>query len=313
MRYGWRPYVSQDQRKRRAKREIDAQAKSGRRMSPVELTGRTIASTFWGKAWCENLERYSDFANRLPRGRTYVRNGSVLDLELAPGRVNSKVMGSTLYRVTVEITPLAKARWTSLCESCAGAIDSAVELLQGRFARGVMEQLCARATGLFPAPSELKFDCTCPDWASMCKHVAATLYGVGARLDHSPELFFVMRGVDPTELLASAGAALASPTAELAQGRRLADEALDELFGIELGGPVTPSAARPPQAETSAPRATKATGRASARKPTTRAKTPAKKPAAKSPPTARPNASPAAPRDRSPKSGRSSAPRRKPS
>ena len=150
---------------------------------PNTIEGRTIASTFWGKAWCENLERYSDYANRLPRGRTYVRNGSVVDLALLPGKVAARVSGSRLYTVTIEVTPLAKARWKALCKDCAGAIDSVVELLQGRFAKGVMERLCHAKTGLFPAPAEIRFACTCPDWASMCKHVAASLYGVGARLD----------------------------------------------------------------------------------------------------------------------------------
>ncbi|MBI5364707.1 MAG: hypothetical protein HZA53_16145 [Planctomycetes bacterium] len=263
--------MSQSERKRRAAREREMLAKQGVRMAPVVLQGRTIASTFWGKAWCENLERYSDYANRLPRGRTYVRNGSVVDLALTPGAVEAQVMGSSLYRVKIEIAPLAKARWKALCESCTGAIDSVVELLQGRIARGVMEQLCAKETGLFPAPRELKLACSCPDWATMCKHVAATLYGVGARLDQSPELFFVLRQVDQQELLANAGTALSAAGPELAEGRRLADDALDALFGIDLGGGEAEVAAR-------APTKTRSDARKTPRKPAKRTQVAAKQP-----------------------------------
>ena len=169
------------------------------------IEGRTIARTFWGKAWCDNLERYSDYANRLPRGRTYVRNGSVVDLQIAPGEVNATVSGSELYKVAVKVSAVPKARWNSICTDCAGAIDSLVELLQGRFSKGVMERICQQKTGLFPAPDEIEFSCSCPDWASMCKHVAAVLYGIGARLDEQPELLFKLRKVDEKDLIAKAG------------------------------------------------------------------------------------------------------------
>ena len=177
-------------------------------MSPVVIEGRTIAATFWGKAWCDNLERYSDYANRLPRGRTYVRNGSVVDLQIAPGEVNALVSGSEIYQVAVKVSAVPKARWTSICTDCAGAIDSLVELLQGRFSKGVMERICRQKTGLFPAPAEIEFSCSCPDWASMCKHVAAVLYGIGARLDEQPELLFKLRKVDEKDLIAKAGKGL---------------------------------------------------------------------------------------------------------
>ncbi len=235
MEYGWKPYVPVAQRRRKAERELAKLAQKGKRAAPVVITGRTIARTFWGKAWCENLESYSDFANRLPRGRTYARNGSVVDLVLAPGKVAARVSGSRLYQVAIEVTPLSKTRWKALCKDSAGAIDSVVELLQGRFARGVMQRLCDAKTGLFPAPSEMRFSCTCPDWAVMCKHVAASLYGVGARLDDAPELFFVLRQVDEKDLIAEAGHALALPTAGPAPDRILRAEGLSELFGLELG------------------------------------------------------------------------------
>src|SRR5437773_573706 len=147
--WGWRPYVSVAQRQAQAMRKIAQLKKKGRVVTPVEIEGRGIATTFWGKAWCENLERYGDYANRLPRGRTYVRNGSVIDLQIAFGEVKALVSGSSIYKVAVKITPVSKARWKSICKDCAGAIDSLVELLQGRFSKGVMERICRENNGLF--------------------------------------------------------------------------------------------------------------------------------------------------------------------
>src|SRR6202048_743999 len=95
--WGWRPYVSVAERRRQAQREMAKLTKKGQTVSPVVIEGRTIVKTFWGKAWCENLERYSDFANRLPRGRTYVRNGSVIDLQITPGEIKAMVSGSEIY------------------------------------------------------------------------------------------------------------------------------------------------------------------------------------------------------------------------
>ncbi len=235
MYYEWKPYVPVATRRSQAARALKKLSKPGQRPAPVVIVGRTIARTFWGKAWCENLERYSDYSNRLPRGRTYVRNGSVVDLTLSPGKVAARVSGSQLYQVAIEVTPLSKAHWKALCKDCAGGIDSVVELLQGRFARGVMERLCRPKTGLFPAPAEIRFSCTCPDWASMCKHVAATLYGVGARLDERPELFFALRQVEEKDLIAEAGDALALPRVGPASNKLLAAANLSELFGLELG------------------------------------------------------------------------------
>src|SRR5438067_7937426 len=131
--WGWKPYVSVGERRRKASREMEKRKKQGQSSSPVIIEGRTIVKTFWGKAWCENLERYSDYANRLPRGRTYVRNGSVIDLQIAAGTIQALVSGSEIYKVKVKVAPVAKARWQSICKDCAGAIDSLIELLQGRF------------------------------------------------------------------------------------------------------------------------------------------------------------------------------------
>jgi uncharacterized Zn finger protein len=242
--WGWRPYVSAAERRRKAALMIARLKKAGKHVSPVVIEGRTIARTFWGKAWCGNLERYGDFANRLPRGRTYVRNGSVMDLQISGGEVKALVSGSEIYKVTVKVKPVSKARWRSICSDCAGTIDSVVELLQGRFSQGVMERLCRQKTGLFPSPSEIDLSCSCPDWALMCKHVAAVLYGIGARLDHQPELLFRLHKVDEKELIAKTGGGLAlarkAPTTE----QTLAGEDLSALFGLEMA-PAADAASSP--------------------------------------------------------------------
>jgi uncharacterized Zn finger protein len=232
--YGFKPYVTVGARRLGAARELAKLHKKGRQTSPVVIAGRTIAGTFWGEAWCDNLERYSDFANRLPRGRTYVRNGSVVDLQVAPGNVAALVSGSTIYDVKVTVAPLPRARWNAICQDCSGAIDSLVELLQGRFSTSVMTRLCEQRTGLFPSPKEIIFSCTCPDWASMCKHVAAVLYGIGARLDHQPELLFTLRKVDQQDLIAKAGSDLSKTRKRPAGAKVLASDDLSRMFGIEM-------------------------------------------------------------------------------
>src|SRR6202140_5281349 len=203
--YEWRPYVPVAQRRREAAKKLAKLKKKSQAVSPVTIEGRAIAKSFWGKSWCTNLERYSDYENRLPRGRTYVRNGSVFDLQITKGKVAAAVSGSDLYTVTIIIAPVAATRWKAICRDCAGTIDSLVELLQGRLSKGVMDRVCREGDGLFPTPKEIKLSCSCPDWADMCKHVAAVLYGVGARLDEKPALLFQLRGVDENHLLANAG------------------------------------------------------------------------------------------------------------
>jgi uncharacterized Zn finger protein len=246
--WGWRPYVSVAERRRKAAREMEKRKKQGHTVSPVIIQGRTIAQTFWGKAWCDNLERYSDFANRLPRGRTYVRNGSVIDLQIGPGQIEALVSGSQIYKVTVKVAPVSKARWKSICTDCAGAIDSLIELLQGRFSKGVMERICRQNTGLFPSPKEIQLSCSCPDWADMCKHVAAVLYGTGARLDQQPELLFRLHEVDQAELIAKAGKELPLAKEGPAPSKVLGGEDLAGIFGLEMaegigeGAPVATSA-----------------------------------------------------------------------
>ncbi len=237
----WKPYVSVAERRNKAERAAARyQKKTGQTLSPVAAARGAIARTFWGKAWCGNLERYSDYSNRLPRGRTYVRNGSVIDLRIAAGEVSAQVMGSALYKITVNISAVSKAQWNALGGDCAGSIDSLVELLQGRLSKGVMERICRPQTGLFPSPKEIKFNCSCPDWAAMCKHVAAVLYGVGARLDQQPELLFTLRRVDAKDLVARAGAGLPLAKKAPAPGKMLDQSKLAEVFGIEMADAVGP-------------------------------------------------------------------------
>ncbi len=232
--FGWGDYVSVAEKRRRAEKKIAALKKQGRSIAPVSIEGRTIARSFWGQSWCSNLERYSDFESRLPRGRSYVRNGSVIDLQIAKGEVTAMVSGSELYRVRIAIAPVAAKRWRAICRDCAGTIDSLVELLQGRLAKGVMDRVCRKGDGLFPAPSEIELSCSCPDWADMCKHVAAALYGVGARLDEKPQLLFLLRGVDENELLAGAGADLTLRKAAPVAAKVLDDRNVAALFGLEM-------------------------------------------------------------------------------
>jgi uncharacterized Zn finger protein len=242
--YEWHAYVPVAEKRRQAERKLAKLKKQGRSVAPVRIEGRTITKSFWGKSWCVNLERYSDYENRLPRGRTYVRNGSIIDLQIAKGEISAMVAGSELYQIKIAIAPVTRARWKSICRDCAGTVDSLVELLQGRLAKGVMDRVCREGDGLFPSPTEIKLSCSCPDWADMCKHVAATLYGVGARLDEKPQLLFVLRNVDENELLASAGQALPLKTAASGTAKVLDESDVAALFGLEMAEtPHTPDPA----------------------------------------------------------------------
>ncbi|MFZ0133830.1 MAG: SWIM zinc finger family protein [Desulfobacterales bacterium] len=248
----WRPYVPVAERRRQAAKKLAKLKKAGCEVAPVEIAGRKIALTFWGDAWCKNLEAYSDYSNRLPRGRTYVRNGSVIDLQIEAGRVRATVSGSEIYEVDIRIEPLARSRWAEIKNHCAGRIDSLVELLKGSISKGVMEIVTRKGQGLFPSPQEITLSCSCPDWATMCKHVAAALYGVGARLDHRPELLFALRGVDPTEMIE---AAVDRPPAAggARKGRVLESDELSSVFGIDIDmgeadPPAVPTAAKPARA-----------------------------------------------------------------
>lgn len=238
--YGWKPYVPVAKRRAQALKKVEKLRKKGLDIQPIEIEGRKIARTFWGEAWCNHIESFSDYANRLPRGRTYVRNGSVCHLEIAKGEVNAMVSGTEIYKVQVSVKALTRKKWSAVKTQCAGQIGSLLELLQGRFSRSVMTVVTDHENGLFPLSREISLYCDCPDWAVMCKHVAAVLYGVGARLDERPELLFLLRSLDHDELI-DAEVGITAATTETRGGRkRIADDALADLFGIEMSENVKP-------------------------------------------------------------------------
>ena len=249
--YEFKPYVSVAERRRKAEKAAKKLSGKGRAVSPVRIEGRAIATTFWGKAWCANLESYSDYENRLPRGRTYTRNGSVIDLQITGGKIEALVQGSDLYNISLSITALPAKRWEQFTKGCAGKVTNLLDLLQGRLSKEILADMTAKGTGLFPAPAEIKLGCSCPDWADMCKHVAAVLYGVGARLDKKPELFFTLRGVDMQDLITAASASATAPLAS-AGDDTLAGADLAEIFGVEIETVPSPAAAAP--RKTSAPK-----------------------------------------------------------
>jgi uncharacterized Zn finger protein len=230
----WKRYVTAAERRESAAEAVAGMRRGGTEVHPIRVEGKGIARTFWGKAWCSHLESYSDFENRLPRGRTYVRNGSVCHLEILAGRVNANVKGTDLYDVAIDINPLPQAAWNSIKKRCTGRIASLLDLLQGRLSSGVMEVVTDREKGLFPSPGEIRMKCSCPDWAAMCKHVAAVLYGVGARLDDRPELLFALRGVDSEELIDARAEAAVQEVVRGGKGRRIAEKDLAAIFGMDV-------------------------------------------------------------------------------
>jgi uncharacterized Zn finger protein len=220
-------------------RKASARKNTGEKLDPVKIEGREIAKRFWGQAWCRHVASYSDYSNRLPRGKTYVRNGSVIDLKVEPGKVRALVTGSDLYNVSIDVTRLEPKRWKALAGRCAGKIDSVVELLSGELSSAVMEELCDRETGIFPSARQMSMECSCPDYAALCKHLAAVLYGIGSRFDREPELLFVLRGVDKMDLIEAAGTGAMLGTTKPGSDE-LDAGSLAEVFGIELEGSGAP-------------------------------------------------------------------------
>ncbi len=230
--YGFAPYVSVAQKKINAEKLAKKLEKKGEKLTPVTVVGTKLVSTFWGKSWNDNLERYRDYENRLPRGRSYLRHGAVIDLKVKDGVIEALVSGSSLYKVDITIKSLKMDRWNALKKECSGKITSLIGLLQGKLPPSVMEAVIKRDSGLFPEPKDISFKCSCPDSAGICKHCAAVVYGVGVRLDDQPELLFLLRGVDHSELITGAGDAAIAHVADGSNDITLDD--VGGIFGIEL-------------------------------------------------------------------------------
>lgn len=220
------------ERREKALREGQRLAQRGRKLAPVVIEGSKIARSFWGKAWCEHLESYRDYEYRLPRGRSYVRHRAVLDLSIAGGKIAALVSGSEVYEVAINIKPLTSAHWGRIKAQCAGQVGSLIELLEGKLSEKVMRIVTHRDDGLFPKPAEIQMECSCPDVATLCKHVAAVMYGVGTRLDIQPDLLFLLRKVEHAELIA--GAAELEVTRRESNRKTIAEGELGNVFGIEI-------------------------------------------------------------------------------
>lgn len=238
----WPAYVPVAERRARAEAAVAKLRKKNPGIQPIVVTGRKLATTWWGDAWNKNLEHYADFAYRIERGRSYVRHGAVLDLMIGPGHVSALVQGSRAnpYQVDIAIAPLAPTVWDAVTSACQGAIGSLADLLQGQFPQALGTLFTTPGEGLFPAPQEIQLDCSCPDWATLCKHVSAALYGVGTRLDDEPRLFFALRGVNVEDLVSQAVSEKADALLKKAKSksqRTIGDEDdLGEMFGIDLEG-----------------------------------------------------------------------------
>jgi uncharacterized Zn finger protein len=231
--YYSKPSVSEQRRK--AEKQLAKLRKKDPEIQPVVIEGTKIAKTWWGVSWCKNLERYADYENRIGRGRSYVKNGFVLDLRITEGLISAQVSGSSIYKIIVKIDKLSDKKWEKVAEQCAKRIDSIAALVEGKFPEAFGEIFMKQGDGLFPSPKEIHMDCSCPDWATMCKHISAALYGVGAKLDADPLLFFVLRGIDPSELIKkSVDEKMKSllVNAEKKSKRMIPDKDVGRIFGI---------------------------------------------------------------------------------
>ena len=233
---GFAPYVPVAERREKAKKQTDKLRKKGENIQPIEIEGRTIARSFWGKGWCKHLESFGDYSNRLPRGRTYVRNGSVCHLGITKGKVEALVSGSDMYRINVDIKSLEKSKWEKLKTECTGKIGSLIELLQGKLSEEIMNIVTDKKNGLFPNTGQISYRCNCPDSAHMCKHISAVMYGIGARLDTNPELLFLLRGVDHNELITAniTSETISGKGSRRSRRRTLSGQDLENVFGVEL-------------------------------------------------------------------------------
>ena len=200
------------------------------------VSRRDVCTSWWGKAWCANLEQYADFESRLGRGKRYMKSGTVIDLKIRKGRIEARVQGTrkTPYKVEIRISPLSEEKCDALIEKCGRRINNMECLIKGEFP-SELKELFTSENGFFPSPKEISFSCSCPDWALMCKHVAAAMYGIGVRLDENPFYFFELRGIDVDRFINVALESKVESMLKNADKRteRMIDNAdLTALFGV---------------------------------------------------------------------------------
>lgn len=231
-------YRKVDEKKQLGDAYIKRMLKKGYDIQPVSViaTGRKVTTTWWGKAWCDNLEKYADEENRISRGKTYLKDGFVLDLHIDKGEVTAIVQGNRKkpYEVEIDIAPLSKRRIDEILTNCGKKLDSLDMLVSGQFPKDLKE-LFTSDEGLFPKLSEIRFYCDCPDSAYMCKHVAAVLYGIGVRMDEDPLLFFKLRGIDVNNFIDKTIKSKVNTLLDNASkksDRIIKDSDIDKLFGL---------------------------------------------------------------------------------
>lgn len=234
---GFPPYVSVAEKKQKAQRSLKKLQKQNPNIRPVIIESAKIANSWWGISWCKNLERYADYLNRISRGKSYAKVGYIFDLQIEPGKITAIVGGSRSkpYNIEIKIDQLADEKWHSISERCSRQIDSITDLIAGKFPKELAGIFTEKGSGLFPSPKEIHFDCDCPDWADMCKHIASVLYGIGNRLDDDPLLFFAMRGLDMEALIKKSieektKSMLAN--ASVTSSRVMEDVDIEDLFGL---------------------------------------------------------------------------------
>lgn len=197
---------------------------------------RDLCTTFWGQAWNRHLVAHAQYQGAMSPARTALRRGQVMDLQITPGEARSVVAHHDLWEVHIHIKPLDEETWSELKTACAGKIGSLLELLDGKLSDEVMREVTHTEHGLFPSPGEIRCRCTCEDESDLCRHSAATLYGVGVKLDESPALLFELRQVNPAELSAAVTSSMGEwdlpDFAINAEDLPMGD--LSALFGIDL-------------------------------------------------------------------------------
>jgi len=168
---------------------------------------KKFGTTWWGQRWIEALEHLgAEYAARLKRGQSYARQGRVHDLEIEGGTITARVTGTrpVPYRVTIRVTPLAGRVWTATIRAMATRALFAARLLSGEMPQEIDEAFHGVGASLFPQRAgDLFTECTCPDWANPCKHVAAVHYVLGEAFDRDPFLLFELRGRPKELVLAS--------------------------------------------------------------------------------------------------------------